>query len=156
MIVHSRSSLSIYSEIRTAAEMTAVLGIHPSDSNEIGEPTKAAFPGRNAANATYQRAHWTLGADESAVDLQDTTGFASLRVLIAAIRDSAQALKSLRPDCETIIWWSGYSDSVQGGFVMPADLIADIALLGCDLYGTAYLEDDEDVEDLKSEPSEGP
>lgn len=47
-------------------------------------------------------------------------------------------------DCETIIWWAGDSDSVQRGFVIPADLLKDLASLGCDFYGTAHLEDDAD------------
>jgi hypothetical protein len=147
MIINSRSSLSIYSEIRTAKEMTVVLGLTPDISEEMGEPTRAALAGRTLKPQymTNQRAHWSFDADEDTADPNDQTRFASLRVLIDAIRDSAQALESLRPDCETVIWWSGYSDSVQGGFVMPADLIADLALLGCDLYGTAYIGEDDDV-----------
>ncbi|CAN5334175.1 hypothetical protein BH09ACT1_BH09ACT1_12810 [soil metagenome] len=149
MIIDSRSSLSVYSELRTAAQITAVLGLEPNDSAEKGEPTRAALAGQKLKPQymTNERAHWSFDADENAADPNDETGFASLRVLIGAIRDSASALASLRPDCETIIWWSGYSDSVQGGFVMPADLIADLALLGCDLYGTAYIGEDDDDDD---------
>jgi hypothetical protein len=149
MIVDSRSSLSLYSELRTAAEITVVLSLEPDDSEEMGEPTRAARAGRNLSPKYMidQRAHWSLDADPSAVDPDDKTGFGSLRVLVAAIRNSAPALESLRPDCETIIWWSGYSDSVQGGFVKPADLIANLALLGCDLYGTAYFDEDDDDND---------
>ena len=146
MIVTSRSSLSIYSDARTAVEMTRVLGIDPHYSNEIGDPTSAALAGRvlKPKYMTYQRAHWSFDADESLIDPEDETGFASLRVLVDVFRPRAAALATLRADCETIIWWSGDSDSEQGGFVIPADLLSDLAALGCDLYGTAYLEQDDD------------
>ncbi|HEY4153164.1 MAG TPA: hypothetical protein VGM38_07555 [Pseudolysinimonas sp.] len=146
MIRGNRSTLAVYSQLRTAAEMTAVLDLEPHESNEVGEPTRAALAGRDLKPEAmaYQRAHWSFTADESLVDPEDETGFSSLRVLLDVFRDRANAISSLRPDCETVIWWSGDSDSSQGGFVIPADLLADIALLGCDLYGTAYLIDEDD------------
>lgn len=82
---------------------------------------------------------------EELIDPGDQTGFGSVRALVSVFRGKAATLARLRPDCETIIWWSGDSDSTQGGFVLPADLIADLAAFGCDLYGTAFL--DEDNED---------
>ncbi|KQR90578.1 hypothetical protein ASF93_01900 [Microbacterium sp. Leaf347] len=138
--------MSIYSDVRTAAEITSVLGLEPHDSHDIGEPTKAALRGMDLKPGamSYQQAHWSLSADDALVDPEDETGFASLRVLVDSFRDRAEALAALRADCETIIWWSGDSDSSQGGFVIPADLLADLARLGCDLYGTAFLDDDDD------------
>ena len=149
MIRGNRSTLSVYSDVRTAVQITAVLGLEPHLSNETGDPTRAALVGRNLKPEamTYQRAHWSFTADDSMVDAEDETGFSSLRVLIDVFRDRADALASLRPDCETVIWWSGDSDSSQGGFVIPADLLTDLALLGCDLYGTAYLGGEGDDDD---------
>lgn len=146
MIRGNRSTLAVYSELRTAAEMTAALGLEPHESNEVGEPTRAALSGRELKPEAmaYQQAHWSFTADDSLVDPEDETGFSSLRVLIDVFRDRASAIASLRSDCDTVIWWSGHSDSSQGGFVIPNDLLTDLALLGCDLYGTAYLIDDED------------
>jgi len=145
MIVSSRSSISIYSDSRTAVEMTKALEVQPHRSDEMGEPTRSALAGRvlKPEYMTHQRAHWSFDADESLIDPKDETGFGSLRVLVNVFRPRAAALASLREDCETIIWWSGDSDSSQGGFVIPADLLVDLAILGCDLYGTAYLDDDE-------------
>jgi hypothetical protein len=141
MIVGDRSTLSIYSHARTAAEITAILGLQPSESAEKGEPKRAALAGRQLAprHMTYERSQWSFDAEKSAADPDDETGFASLRVLVDVFRDKGQLLESLRADCETIVWWSGDSDSSQGGFVLPADLLADLARLGCDLYGTAFL-----------------
>ncbi len=148
MIVRSRSSISIYSDSRSAVEMTKALEIQPHHSNELGDPTRSALAGRvlKPEYMTYQRARWSFDADQSLIDPEDETGFGSLRVLVNVFRPRAAALASLRADCETIIWWSGDSDSSQGGFVIPADLLADLAILGCDLYGTAYLDEDGDAD----------
>lgn len=144
MIVRSRSTLSIYSEVRTSAEITSTLGLEPSRNADLGELTRAALAGRRLEPRfmIHQRTHWSFDADESLDDSDDPTGVRSLRVLVGHFRLRTDALRSLRPDCETIIWWSGDSDSAQGGFAIPADLLADLALLGCDLYGTAYLDDE--------------
>jgi hypothetical protein len=55
----------------------------------------------------------------------------------------ANALAALREGGETRIWWSGFSDSTQGGFVMTAALQHDFAMLGCDLFGKTYLNEDD-------------
>lgn len=124
MIVSSRATLSVYSETVTAAEVTAALGIEPTRSSE-------------RAGSTKPRSHWTL--DVAEVDPDDAGGFEAVARLVGLLRDRADALAALRPACETIIWWSGDSDGTQGGFVIPAALLVDLAALGCDLYGTAYL-----------------
>jgi hypothetical protein len=143
MIVSSLCSLSVYSDTRTASEITEVLGVEPTRANEKGDPTPAGLTGRDLEERylVHQRSQWTYDADQSMIDPRDRTGFGSLRVLVDIFKDRAAALASLRPDCETIIRWSDDSDSSQGGFVLPADLIADLAILGCDLFGTAYLAD---------------
>lgn len=53
----------------------------------------------------------------------------------------------LREGGETRLWWSGDSDSTQGGFVLEADLIGHLATLGCDVFGTAYLAEGEDEDE---------
>ncbi len=58
-------------------------------------------------------------------------------------RPATGRIQALPADCEARIWWSTDSDSGQGGFVLPADLSAQIAELGVDLYATVYLEDDD-------------
>jgi hypothetical protein len=89
------------------------------------------------------RAHWSYEADGSAADESDETGFRTLQVLVDVLSSRTQELAALRATCETIIWWSGDSDSSQGGFVLPVEMMEDLAALGCDLYGTTYLDDDE-------------
>lgn len=140
MIINDRAGLSIYSEELTAAEITSILGMEPTKSSNRGDPDPYSHP------AIQPRSHWSFPADASSADESDETGFRTLRVLIDAFRERAAELALLREDCETIIWWSGDSDSTQGGFVIPADLLADLAALECDLYGTTFLGDDDDEE----------
>jgi hypothetical protein len=147
VIRHSRSTLSVYSDVRSTAEITAVLGLQPHRNAEKGDLKAAARAGRplGSPHRAYERSHWSFQAEEDRIDPNDQTGFASLRVPVDVFREKADVLEALRSDCETIIWWSGDSDSGQGGFVMPADLLVDLARIGCDLYGTAFLhEADED------------
>ncbi|MFB8189953.1 hypothetical protein ACFC14_11545 [Microbacterium sp. NPDC055988] len=79
--------------------------------------------------------------DEPGAD--DQTGFSALRALVVRLEPAAQALRELRQGGETVLWWSGDSDSTQGGFVLEADLIDSLAKLGCSVYGTAFLTEDE-------------
>lgn len=143
MILSSRASLSISSETVTAAEVTAALGVSPTRVSE-------------RAGATRTRSHWTLEVTvDSSVpgraDPDDDGGFEAVARLVGLLRGRADALAALRPACATVIRWSGDSDSTQGGFVIPAALIADLAALGCDLSGTAYLAEtdarDDDADD---------
>lgn len=52
----------------------------------------------------------------------------------------AEGKVEIQPDdCEARIWWSAYSDSVQGGFVLPIEISRRIVALGVDVYATVYL-----------------
>lgn len=124
-----------------------MLGIYPMSSGDVGELTSAGRNGVNVApeRRRHQRAFWSITDTDDDTDPEDGTGFASLRKLVARLAPHVNALADLRRTGETIIWWSGDSDSTQGGFVLEADLIVALAGLGCPVYGTAYLsKDDED------------
>lgn len=145
MIVANRSTLSIYSDTRAVAEITAALGIEPQNGADVGQPTRAALAGRALAAEymSHQRTSWSFDSGPSFVDGEDDQGVGSLRALVEVFRGKADVLRSLRPECEMVIWWSGDADSSQGTFVIPADLLADLALLGCEFRGTTFLDDDE-------------
>ena len=146
MIRYSRSSLGVYSESRTAQDVTDVLGIEPTESHEKGALTRAGLAGRplKPRYLTNQRSVWIYSTDDSSGDPGDQTGFSSLRTLVDVFADRADALAELRGNCDTVIWWSGDSDSSQGGFVIPATLLTDTARLGCDLRGTAWIQSDDE------------
>ncbi|WP_334146790.1 DUF4279 domain-containing protein [Microbacterium sp.] len=141
MIQGNRASLSIHSDTKTVAEISAMLGLEPTDWGDEGEPTPAGRAGRNYAPEllTHQRTFWSLTKSVDEPSANDQTGFSALRALVVTLEPNAQALMVLRQGGETRIWWSGDSDSTQGGFVLEADLIHYLSKLGCDVYGTAYL-----------------
>lgn len=66
-----------------------------------------------------------------------------MRRLVSRVKPRAHVLSELRQNGESVIWWLGMSDSVQGGFVLEADLIGELSALGCDVYGDVYLDEDE-------------
>jgi hypothetical protein len=152
MIQGNRASLTIRSETKTVAEISAMLGLEPTDWGDIGDLTPAGRAGRNYApeRLTHQRTFWSLteSVDEPSAD--DQTGFSALRALVVRLEPNAQALMELRQGGETTLWWSGDSDSPQGGFVLEADLIRCLSKLGCDVFGTAFLAEDDEEEDAMS------
>ena len=141
MIRGNRASLSIHSDTKMVAEISAMLGLAPDDWGDEGDLTPAGLAGRSFAPEylTHQRTYWSLteSVDEPSAD--DQTGLSALRALVVKLEPAAQALAELRQGGETVLWWSGDSDSTQGGFVLEADLISSLAKLGCEVFGTAYL-----------------
>ncbi|MBT2498857.1 DUF4279 domain-containing protein [Agromyces sp. ISL-38] len=81
----------MYSESRTAQEVTEVLGIEPTESHEKGAPTRAGLAGRplKPQYLTYQRSVWIYHPDGSSGDTDDQTGFSSLRTLVDVFADHA-------------------------------------------------------------------
>ena len=153
MIRGNRASFSVYSDTKSVSEISAMLGLEPSSSGEKGDLTPSGRAGRDLApeRLRYQHTRWSLTVVNEPSD-EDQTGFSSLRELIARLQPSSQVLAELRQGGETRLWWSGDSDSTQGGFVLEADLISYLAKLGCDVFGTAYLaEDDDEDEDATSD-----
>jgi hypothetical protein len=72
--------------------------------------------------------------------------------LVVRLEPNAPVFMELRRGGETTLWWSGDSDSTQGGFVLEADLISSLSKLGCDVFGTAFLaEHDDQGEDAMSD-----
>ena len=147
MITSSRATLSVHGTGTTAAAIADALGMAGHEENERGDATKAASAGRRVGPGrdVPPRSHWSWTAPDELIDPDDQTGFGAVQALVSVFAGKAAALESLRPDCETIIWWSGDSDSSQGGFVVPAGLLRALAELGCDLYGTAFISQDRDA-----------
>lgn len=134
MTAFSRSTLSIYSETHPASAISAVLGLEPSALHERGDRRI----GRNGREyGPYATSSWHYDLNNP-VDVDDATGTCSLRALVEAISDRADALSSLRPNYTTAIRWSADVRSDQGNFEIPGDLMIALGLLGCDLYGTVY------------------
>lgn len=86
---------------------------------------------------------WSLDVEELDNTETDRTGTRALRELLDQCQVAAGRVASLPPDCEARVWWSAYSDSHQGGFVIPADVTQKLASLGVDLFGTTWCADEE-------------
>lgn len=125
--------------INTAPEAIAeLLTIEPSEARRKGTLLRS---GR-----TLDYHVWSIDVETMTNTDSDQTGSAALRELLDRSRPATDTIHHLPDDCEVRIWRSADSNSTQGGFVLPADLISQIAQLGVDLYGTVYLEDDDPAE----------
>ncbi|KQO98261.1 DUF4279 domain-containing protein [Leifsonia sp. Leaf264] len=134
MVIDDIASLSFYSETLTVAEMTAVLGLEPDRSHELGDPVGVR------SGRVHDSALWSCTVKRTGED----PGTLSLEGLLEVFADRSDAIDQLRDLCEIRLWWSGTSDSGQGGFVLKQETVAAIAALKCDLFGTVYVDDDED------------
>lgn len=136
MVTDSVASLAIGSTVLTSAEITSILGIQPSSSHEMGDPKGKARPDSTGAfvQRHYDSAGWMWHAPES--DDTSDEGDSSLAALVTLFSSKTAELETLRADCRIRVWYTGHSDSTQGGFVFPAEVLAGLASLGCDFYGS--------------------
>ncbi len=139
MVIDGKASLSIKSLTRRASDVTAVLGLTPTAIAERGDPVGKLRTGADGKPSMRERSSsiWVLDAADSQTD--DGTGLSSVHYLADALEAKREALATLRGDYFIEIRWSGFSDSQQGGFLIPAELMATLGSLGCDFHGTVYL-----------------
>jgi len=130
VITHSKASLSIISETHPAADVSAVLGLEPSRTAEIGDR-------KSLSGLPRKYSLWVLDEPSGRGDSDPLESLAEL------LRGKAPALSELRENYTTEIVYGGFSDSGQGSFVFPAGVMADLGVLGCDFLGTAYLDEPE-------------
>jgi hypothetical protein len=145
----SLASLAIYSSTHPAAPLSALLGLTPAKMHEAGDENRSRKTGRLYGH--YRHSAWIYDpAGPPAAP--DDDGFSGLRNLLVELGDLDRlgaALATLRPQYRTVIRWSGTVSS-QGNFEIEASLIAALARLGCDLYGTAHYEDGDDTDSLQA------
>lgn len=141
MVIVGKASLSIKSLTHSAAAVTQILGIEPTGIGELGEPFGRERTGADGAPRRRERTHstWVLEAPDP--DPDDSTGFASVESLVSILQARTEALARLRANYYIEIWWNGYSDSTQAGFLLPAELLMALGTLGCDFHGTVYLDE---------------
>jgi len=139
MVIDGHASLVISTRTRRLEELTRLLLIEPTVYWELGDPytlTIGRLAGRSGVRPVSM---WALHiSDEDFEHPDDQTGLASLRRLANLLSGKGAILSSLRPELEPTILWSGDSDSSQGGFYLPLDLIRDLGELGCDVMMTVY------------------
>lgn len=146
MIRHDIASFSVYGGHRTVAEITALIGLSPTRWGDAGELTPAGRAGRmyKPQYLTYPSTYWSLWAKADDNGSDGYSGFDAVEALVERLLPRADAIAELRRDAQLVMRWSGASDSTQGGFVMTAELLAGLATLGCELRGTAYIDEETD------------
>lgn len=156
MVIDGIASLSIKSLTHPASAVTTVLGLQPTSSAERGDPVGRLRTGADGKPSMRERASSIWVLDSTEADPDDTSGFSSVRSLVAALESKREALASLQENYFIEVNWNGFSDRPQAGFLIPADLLAALGSLGCDFHGTVYLHTDEPAPDSLDEPDESP
>ncbi|WP_334150487.1 DUF4279 domain-containing protein [Microbacterium sp.] len=139
MIQSGLASLSVLSDTTDPDVITEVLGLTPDQIRRKGEVLH-----RGRIRTIHA---WLVDVNELDNTEADETGTRALRELLDRCTPAVGRIADLPADCEARIWWSAYSDSSQGGFVLPIELTVQLAALGVDLFTTVYLQDDEDAEE---------
>lgn len=137
MIRSDRAFFSVQSTFTTPAEISQILALEPTDVTEMGTVSRL---GR-----VREHHSWSIRIETLDNTDEDQTGTRALRTLLEQCISARGRVEELPTDCDARIWWSGDSDSSQGGFVLEADLAQMIAALAIDLMATVYFDDDESV-----------
>jgi hypothetical protein len=144
-MIDGKATLVISSHTHMASDVTRALGILPDWSAERGdERVRDDGTSVSLRRRYFESAMWALEVDASpatmmAVDEDAAKGFGTLYVLVDRLLGRGPSLAMLRDnDYAMYIRWYGTSGSAQGGFLLPKDLLRDIAELGCDFFGNVY------------------
>jgi hypothetical protein len=144
-MIDGKAVIVISSQTHMASDVTKYLGIVPDWSAERGDQ-RVRDDGTSVSlrRRFYESSTWALEVDASpatmmAVHDDAAKGFGTLYVLVDRLLGRGPTLAMLREnDYQMYIRWYGTSGSVQGGFLLPKDLLRDIADLGCDFFGNVY------------------
>jgi heme-degrading monooxygenase HmoA len=146
VITRDKASLRLFSETHRAEDVTAVLGPEPTKTAERGDRKASARRDASGALITpllHRTSLWQLDAPDVPEGVEEASGhaFESVERLVELVRDRAGQLAKLREHYDIDIVYGAFSDSWQGGFVIPAPLLVDLGALGADLLGSVYLEE---------------
>lgn len=131
------ATLRVYPEVLNPADVTARLGIEPTDWQQRGESCQ---PGGRPA----PRHGWFLSS-EGAVASQDVRRH--LDWLLSHVVPRADALLALQADgCRMDVSCFWMSASGHGGPSVQPDQMGALARLGLELWFDVYLGDDEEAE----------
>jgi Domain of unknown function (DUF4279) len=124
---HSASAaLCIYSQTRSVADISALMGTNPSQSIDKGQPVS----GRNPQGGKSEESRWILDST-----LPETTPLDEhVAALLAIVEKKAAVLAN--SDIEIRCAFS--SENGQGGFVLKADVSKRLAEQHVDLIVSLY------------------
>jgi hypothetical protein len=109
--------------------------------------TSAASGGQVESVGLIRPPDGDLPSGEAKRSEAKSDGTARLRELLHIFRGRAPLIRQMRGQCEVRVWWSGSSDSVQGGFVLDAEILSGLVEICVGFYGTVY----PDVDDARAE-----
>ncbi|MFC1421543.1 DUF4279 domain-containing protein [Streptacidiphilus cavernicola] len=126
----STGSIRIMSQAISASEISARLGLAAGEECERG----TLMSPRNPASARREGSVWVLQSG-----LADDRDLAEhVRALVGLVDGCREALGHLSNDCDLELFLGFGSENGQGGYVLPADLLADVAGLGLDIVLDLY------------------
>ncbi len=126
----SKGSIRIMSQAVRASEISARLGLTADAEFERG----SLMSPRNPASARREGSVWVLRSG-----LPDDRDLAEhVRALVGLVDGCREALGGLSDDCDLELLLGFGSENGQGGCVLPADLLADVAGLGLDIVLDLY------------------
>ncbi len=148
-MIDGMASLVISSPNHPAYWVTSVLGIEPDWMAEKGDPRPRDSDTGNEPirRRVYDTSMWVLEVESNpgtkmAVVEDAAKGFATLQVLADRLLGRGPALAQIRVDYTVELTWYGTASGPQSGFLLPSGLLADLAELGLDVFGTVYAHDD--------------
>ncbi|UWE07694.1 DUF4279 domain-containing protein [Actinacidiphila bryophytorum] len=126
----SKGSIRIMSQAVSAREISARLGLAADAEFEQG----SLMSPRNPASARRESSVWVLRSG-----LPDDRDLAEhVRALVGLVDGCREALAGLSDTCDLELSLGFGSENGQGGCVLPAGLLADVAGLGLDLVLDLY------------------
>lgn len=127
MITFSRAQFSAFSSTRKADDLTALLGVAPSEQYERGEPKHPDNPNSSRFDVSI----WTLIPPTGLNG--DETGTGALRWVLAKLGGLGPVLSGLARDYDFDLSWWGTTASWNTAVSLPSDLLEQVAELGLNL-----------------------
>ncbi len=126
-VTRTRAALSVQHERLGAAQVTATLGLEPTDSFEVGDAYARD-------TLTRDHSHWSLESPST-----DAAVGAQLRALYDVISSRHQALESLVAQGFTLTWTCFVAeDAGDGAVLLEVSLLRDLATLPIDLWVDSF------------------
>jgi hypothetical protein len=125
-VIRSRAALSLQHESLTAAHVSEVLGVEPSESFEIGDTFARGTRVR-------EHSHWALDSPAGG-DLE-----MQLRALLNRVEPLHLALRDLHDEGYRLTWACFVENhDGDGAFTLSAELVNDLGTFPADLWIDAY------------------
>ena len=138
-VIDGAAALWIYSPSHTAADVSRILGIRPtgmSEANDAAPVSREGSPALPDVISGGSVSVWSLevSADDARAHDPKGGGFGSIQMLVDKLAGAHDALAWMRRYYTMNIHWSGSSATEHNEFVLPSDLLDQLADLGCSLH----------------------